>query len=512
MKIYISLVIATILLLFSCKSQCLATVTLVSPTNNSILESKKVTFEIQNSAEEEYVYKYIYQKYPESSQTVSFYKETEDLLFSTNVPKDKEVYIWYVEYHPKITFAGTYDFRTESRVFAVNAEIPIQRKESVEKKEDMETMVVPKKEIVEKNINKVEKKRSKIFQEDEGLNWSVEADTQEILGKSDENEKIDCFFKYNQENKTSTLFSCDIPQLSITKVESYSFTDLYSTIVEGKLKDKIYIQIDEYICKKDLFDPSSWFSCKEKLDRSTLLQISPNMTMAVYEDIQRIPIRAYTQNGSSFDLVAGHSKGYKDLKLIVRYRIVNSKYNIFEDISQEYPLDNTFSDLSGKTKKPFSFPLGKIFGVTQWYGNTEYQKPHSGIDFGVKNEKVLAVENGEVVSVGTDKESECNSGGKYLLIKQSNGMYTGYFHLSKISVKIGTFVKKGDVLGVSGNSGMWNCQALGYHLHFTVRKDRASNTHVNPVKYLNVNWGLVPTLGYKSYPGRLSGENPHPGS
>ncbi len=234
--------------------------------------------------------------------------------------------------------------------------------------------------------------------------------------------------------------------------------------------------------------------------------------MAVYEDIQRIPIKAYTQNGDSFDLVAGHSKGYKDLKLIVRYRIVNSKYNIFEDISQEYTLDNTFSDLSGKTKKPFSFPLDKTFGVTQWYGNTEYQKPHSGIDFGVKNEKVLAVGNGEVVSVGTDKEGECNSGGKYLLVKQSNGMYTGYFHLSKISAKIGTFVKKGDVLGVSGNSGMWNCQALGYHLHFTVRKDRASNTHVNPVRYLDVNWDLVPTLGYKSYPGRLSGENPHPGS
>jgi alpha-acetolactate decarboxylase len=37
-------------------------------------------------------------------------------------------------------------------------------------------------------------------------------------------------------------------------------------------------------------------------------------------------------------------------------------------------------------------------------------------------------------------------------------------------VKKGDSVKKGQVIGISGNSGMKNCQPLGYHLHFETEK------------------------------------------
>ena len=37
------------------------------------------------------------------------------------------------------------------------------------------------------------------------------------------------------------------------------------------------------------------------------------------------------------------------------------------------------------------------------------------------------------------------------------------------------------------------------------------NSHDNPVKYVDTDWNQVPTLNYTQYPGRLTGENPHPG-
>ena len=224
-----------------------------------------------------------------------------------------------------------------------------------------------------------------------------------------------------------------------------------------------------------------------------------------------IPIKSYTLKNDSFTLLAGHTKETEGLTLTYRYRIVNSEYKIYEEGKKQYSLKTT--NLDEESKKPFTFPFEKYFGVTQWYGYTEYQKPHTGIDFGVTKENTIAVADGEIVSKGWNTyNGECNSGGNYIIVKQNNGMYTGYFHLDKIFVNTGDDVKQGSILARTGNTGFWNCQKLGYHLHFVTRKTRDSNSHVNPVKYIEGDWNQIPTLGYKTYPGRLTGENPHPGS
>jgi murein DD-endopeptidase MepM/ murein hydrolase activator NlpD len=162
-------------------------------------------------------------------------------------------------------------------------------------------------------------------------------------------------------------------------------------------------------------------------------------------------------------------------------------------------------------RKPFGFPFSRIIGVTQWYGNTAYQKPHTGIDFGATEEEIISPGDGEVVALGWDNfNGECFSGGNYMVIKHTNGMHTAYFHIEKYFVKLGDHIKRGYILAISGKSGKWNCQDLAYHLHFETREGRYQQTHVNPVDYIDVNWEDVPTLGYKYNPGRLSGENPHP--
>jgi len=125
--------------------------------------------------------------------------------------------------------------------------------------------------------------------------------------------------------------------------------------------------------------------------------------------------------------------------------------------------------------------------------------------------EVLSIGDGKVVSIGYDKYGgECFQGGKYVIVRHTNGMHSTYFHLDSYSVKVGDIVKNGSLIGVTGNTGKWNCQNLGYHLHFETRKERISSSHVNPVQYINADWNQVPTLNYKTYPGRLTGENPHP--
>jgi len=178
-----------------------------------------------------------------------------------------------------------------------------------------------------------------------------------------------------------------------------------------------------------------------------------------------------------------------------------------EDTTDTMAWNVNTSELS----KPFSFPFKEYIGVTQWHGNTAFQKPHTGIDFGAIQKEILAIGDGEVIGKGWDSyNGKCLSGGNYLLVKHSNGMHSSYFHLQSTYVDVGKNVKKGDVLGISGNTGSWNCQPLAYHLHFETRLGRSQSTHVNPVDYIATDWSKVLTLNAKSNSGRLSGDNPHP--
>ncbi len=55
--------------------------------------------------------------------------------------------------------------------------------------------------------------------------------------------------------------------------------------------------------------------------------------------------------------------------------------------------------------------------------------------------------------------------GKLVILDHSFGFKTYYGHLNKIVVKSGQFIKRGELIGYSGNSGMSN----GPHLHYEVR-------------------------------------------
>jgi murein DD-endopeptidase MepM/ murein hydrolase activator NlpD len=98
---------------------------------------------------------------------------------------------------------------------------------------------------------------------------------------------------------------------------------------------------------------------------------------------------------------------------------------------------------------------------------------HTGIDIGVpRGTKVKAAESGTVIFAGW-------SGGYGYLVKIDHGEgYTTYYaHNSKLYVKKGQKVTKGQSIAASGSTG----NSTGPHVHFEVRKN---GTPQNPSNYL----------------------------
>ena len=110
--------------------------------------------------------------------------------------------------------------------------------------------------------------------------------------------------------------------------------------------------------------------------------------------------------------------------------------------------------------------------ITQGYGatafaQTEYKnKWHNGVDFAASvGMPILAADDGTVAAQGNE-DLYCPRGayGKFIVISHTNGLTTLYGHLSRILVTAGQTVKRGQLIGYSGETG----DVTGPHLHFTV--------------------------------------------
>jgi murein DD-endopeptidase MepM/ murein hydrolase activator NlpD len=107
-------------------------------------------------------------------------------------------------------------------------------------------------------------------------------------------------------------------------------------------------------------------------------------------------------------------------------------------------------------------------------GSQFFDGTHNGIDWAVSvGTPVYAAADGVVKEA---RESALNKGyGKYIRLSHSNGYDTIYAHLSEFAVSKDEQVKKGQLIGKSGDTG--TDQA---HLHFEVQKGDGNNTDVRP--------------------------------
>lgn len=121
---------------------------------------------------------------------------------------------------------------------------------------------------------------------------------------------------------------------------------------------------------------------------------------------------------------------------------------------------------------PISSHLVRGFGMKPdpWTGKNRL---HAGVDLSARvGTPVRAAADGRVVVTGSQARL-----GKLVTIDHGYSVKTRYGHLSKILVKKGQQVKRGDVIALSGRSGT----VTGPHLHYEVHVD---GRKVNPMKYI----------------------------
>lgn len=114
------------------------------------------------------------------------------------------------------------------------------------------------------------------------------------------------------------------------------------------------------------------------------------------------------------------------------------------------------------------------FGYRGDIGVEGASKNHKGIDIGVPvGSEIIASADGTVEVAGYNPSS-----GNWIRISHSNGIKTVYMHNSTLLVTVGQTVKQGDVIALSGNTGV----SSGPHLHFGVQ---LNGEYVNPLDYVS---------------------------
>jgi len=113
----------------------------------------------------------------------------------------------------------------------------------------------------------------------------------------------------------------------------------------------------------------------------------------------------------------------------------------------------------------------------EWYESTYNIRGHNGIDIASdEGTAVVSIKDGVVVDVGYDEAGYghyvrvWHPGVNYL----GNTIHTFYAHLSKVNVKKGDKLNRGDVVGRMGSTG----RSSGPHLHFEVRLADAEGNYV----------------------------------
>lgn len=144
--------------------------------------------------------------------------------------------------------------------------------------------------------------------------------------------------------------------------------------------------------------------------------------------------------------------------------------------------------------------MGTLYGSI---GHTGIDvQPVNFRDFASEDVGVHTISDGTVISTGSS-----GIGGNYVLIDMGNGKRAYYGHLKKMLSKQGDKVKKGDKIGIMGNTG-----TVVYHVHFEVQDtpgklaDKDSSPYLGKDKFNN---GDIVRVGDKidSNVSKTSGKN-----
>lgn len=205
-------------------------------------------------------------------------------------------------------------------------------------------------------------------------------------------------------------------------------------------------------------------------------------------------VESFAARGSSTDRSAGRESlsdsdvadaaGARSAALSAQDEQVAATQQLAAVESRASGLDATSTRIKAESDRMLSLKFLKPTdgGITSEWGMRlhpilRYTRMHAGVDMGgACGQPIWAARDGVVVSVSSGSQS-----GNQVRIDHGSAtgeqVETAYLHMQRIDVKDGQEVKRGDVIGSVGNTGL----STACHLHFAVY---ANGDNVNPRGYL----------------------------
>ena len=177
----------------------------------------------------------------------------------------------------------------------------------------------------------------------------------------------------------------------------------------------------------------------------------------------------------TFDIIVSHRRAATGERQAGQLLFAGLDRGSRGDVSlMRWGKDGDFFNTDGKGEEKGAFVSPVPGSMSSRYGMRRhpvlgYRRMHAGVDFRARHgTPIVAVSDGRVTSAG--RMGGC---GNAVRLRHGNGTDTRYCHMSRIAVRSGATVRRGQVIGYVGSTGL----STGPHLHFEVYQ---GGRHVNP--------------------------------
>lgn len=254
-----------------------------------------------------------------------------------------------------------------------------------------------------------------------------------VLAKNDSTEKAQVFIYQPSKTEYVVIDFTDSIQAQKYKKKIKTVTKTATGIIKSSLSEAMDDQGLDYALVNEMSDIYAWaidFFHLQKKDNFKVIYEEKFVDDTVYVGIGKVRAAYFEHKKTpfyAFNFVTDSTKNiadyYDDEANTLRKQFLKAPLK-FSRISSRYNLKR----------------------YIRYYGRV---KPHRGTDFAAAvGTPILSTANGTVV------ESRYRGGnGNYVKIKHNSTYSTQYLHMRKRAVKVGDFVKQGDVIGTVGMTG-----------------------------------------------------------